>query len=547
MGLPARSFIFIIMWPANPRMQQNYHHCDFRKHGQPGKPKAFLAASQKPQNVYLRTRAHHQNIYTLFMNYKHLLFSLFSLLLAGTGWSKQGNTSTKETIASLQKDIPVLLQKSSVPGLSIALIRNGKLVWTEGFGIADIRNKKPVTVNTVFEAASLSKPVFAYAILKLVDEGKLNLDTPLNKYLGNNYDVVNDDRINLITARHVLSHTSGFPNWRNGKDLPINFAPGSKWSYSGEGMVYLSRVAEKITGLTFENFMQQYALQPLGMTSSSYIWRNRYDTLKAFRHDILDNWAGRNQPEDGKEDPSKDRGNAAASLQTTSTDYAKFIITILNGTGLKKATWQQMMEPQSRVNPKYPPVAWGLGIGLETMPDGKYFWHWGDNGDAKAYVCALLPGKNAVVYFADGNNGLSFTKEILDDALGGEHPALSHLNYDHYDSPNKQLPRSMVSKGADLAIKEYEATLKAKGDTVNEDNINDLGYAFMRMKRMDDAIALFTLNTTRFPNSSNTWDSLAEAYLNKGDKQKALEYYEKALQLNPSSENAANKVKKLKE
>ena len=99
----------------------------------------------------------------------------------------------------LEIDIPVLLEKSDVPGMSIALIRDGRVVWSKGFGVSNGVTKKPVTNKTIFEAASLSKPVFAYAVLRLVDEGKLNLDTPLNKYLGNNYDVVGDGRINLIT------------------------------------------------------------------------------------------------------------------------------------------------------------------------------------------------------------------------------------------------------------------------------------------------------------------------------------------------------------
>ena len=285
--------------------------------------------------------------------------------------------STKDAITKLQKDIPQLLEKSDVPGISIALIRNGKLVWSGAFGIANSNTKKPVTENTIFEAASLSKPVFAYAVLKLVDEGKINLDTPLNKYLGNNYDVVNDDRINLITARRVLSHTSGFPNWRDNdgtKTLLIHFNPGEKFSYSGEGIVYLSKVVEKITGMRFEEFMQKYALQPLGMNASSYIWRNRFDSLKTYRHDLFGKLSGRNQPDNGREDTVHDNGNAAASLCTTARDYAKFIIAVLNGTGLKEQTWEQMLTPQIRVNEKYPPIAWGLGIGLETMPDGKYFW-----------------------------------------------------------------------------------------------------------------------------------------------------------------------------
>ena len=480
------------------------------------------------------------------MNIKNPI--LFAVALLGYFLSMaQEMLPETEAIRKLQQDIPVLLKKSDVPGLSIALIRNGKLAWTGAFGIKDARNNKPVNTNTVFEAASLSKPVFAYAVLKLVDEGRLNLDSPLNKYLGNNYDIVNDDRINLITARMVLSHTTGFPNWRNEKNLPILFTPGSKFSYSGEGVVYLSRVAEKITGLSFETFMQRYALQPLGMTASSYIWRNRYDSIKAFRHNVLGSWAGRNQPENGQEDSTQDHGNAAASLQTTAGDYAKFMIALINGTGLQPLTWQQMIQPQVRTNTKYPSLAWGLGIGLETQPNGNYCWHWGDNGDAKAFICAFLPGKNAVVYFADGYNGLSFTKEILDDAIGGEHPSLADLGYDHYDSPNKLLVKSAAVKGAAIALQEYKQALKNRGDTASEESLNDLGYLLTRMKKADDALIIFKENTILFPHSWNAWDSLAEACMNKGDKQHAIEYYEKSLQLNPQNAHAAEKLKKLRE
>lgn len=454
-----------------------------------------------------------------------------------------------QAIRKLNSDIPALLERSDVPGMSIALIRDGKMIWSKGFGVSNVVTRKPVTTTTIFEAASLSKPVFAYAVLRLVDEGKLDLDTPLNRYLGNNYDVVNDDRINLITARHVLSHTSGFPNWRDNdgtKNLLIHFNPGEKWSYSGEGMVYLSRVVEKITGLRFEAFMQRYALQPLGMTASSYIWRNRFDTLKAYRHDMLGALSGRNQPPNAKEDTLHDDGNAAASLQTTPEDYAKFIIAILNGTGLKESTWQQMLTPQARVDTKYPAIAWGLGIGLETMPEGIWFWHWGDNGGAKAYVTAFLPGKDAVVYFADGSNGLSFTKEILDDAIGGDHPALAHLNYDRYNSPARRLTKAILAGNAADALRNFRAQRERTNDTVSEDGMNQLGYTLLRLKRLDDAIAVFEQNTEDHPASWNVWDSLAEAYMDKGDKSQAIRFYEKSLQLNPDNANGASQLKKLK-
>lgn len=485
---------------------------------------------------------------------RFLLALLLLVNLAAYSQSPAATTArlktTKEAIAKLQKDIPELLKKSDVPGLSIALIRNGKLVWTGAFGVMNADTRKPVTANTLFEAASLSKPVFAYAVLKLVDEGRLNLDSPLNKYLGNNYDVVNDDRINLITARRVLSHTSGFPNWRDGdrtKNLPILFTPGEKFSYSGEGMVYLSKVAEKITGLRFEQFMQQYALRPLGMESSSYIWRNRFDSLKAYRHDMFGKLTGRNQPSSGKEDTLQDEGNAAASLVTTAGDYARFVVALLNGAGLKKATWEQMLTAQIGVDQKYPPVAWGLGIGLELMPEGKYCWHWGDNGDAKAYVTAFIPGKNAVVYFADGSNGLSITKEILDDAVGGDHPALTYLDYDRYNSPGREFIKSAVDRNVPEALADYREKQKKTGLKIGESKMNDLGYFFMRKQKYDDAIQIFTQNTVDYPDSWNVWDSLAEAWMDKGDKARAIEYYEKSLRLNPGNSNGAEQLKKLKQ
>ncbi len=444
------------------------------------------------------------------------------------------------SIDKLKKDIPELMKKADIPGMSVAVIRDGKIVWSGVYGMANAATKEPVTDRTVFEAASLSKCVFAYGVLKLVDQGKLNLDTPLNKYLGNNYDVVDDPRINLITARRVLSHTSGFPNWRGNdgtKNLLIHFTPGEKWSYSGEGMVYLGKVVEKITGLTVEDYLQQNVLQPLGMLASSYIWQPRYETIKAYNHGLLGDTSGRWRP---------DSGNVAASLSTNAVDYSKFIMAVLNGTGLKKSTRDQMLTPQSRVTTKYPPIAWGLGVGLETMPEGEYFWHWGDNGDAKAYFTAFVPAKNAIVYFANSSNGLSIVKEMLDDGVGGEHPAIVNLGYDRYDAPSRLLLKAIIANGAAKPLAEYR--LERQRDTtrkISEDAMNSMGYALMRIKKLDEAIEVFKQNTSDFPESYNAWDSYAEAYMNKGDKVLAIQYYKKSLELNPKNKNGEEQLKKL--
>ena len=359
------------------------------------------------------------------------LFISLGFLSAHAG--AQQIPTDKQAIERLQKDIPSLMQKAHIPGLSIALIHDGKLAWTGSYGVMNADTKKPVTPSTVFEAASLSKCVFAYGVLKLVDEGKLNLDIPLTKYLGNNYGVT-DRRINLITARHVLTHSSGFPDWReldHTKTLRIHFNPGEKWSYSGEGFVYLSKVVEKITGMPFEDYMQQAVLKPLGMVSSSYVWLARYGSIKSWRHDNFGKVTGRTDKSSAV--PTAVNGQqaiAAASLTTNAADYAKFIIAMLNGTGLEKKTWEQMLIPQIRVTDKYPQLAWGFGVGLETMPDGTWFWHWGDNGDAKAFYMASVSRKDAVVYFANSRSGLSIAAGILNDAVGGEHPSLKNLGYE---------------------------------------------------------------------------------------------------------------------
>ncbi|MFN7141390.1 MAG: cyanophycinase, partial [Limisphaerales bacterium] len=173
--------------------------------------------------------------------------------------------------------VPELMQKWKVPGVSIAAIRNHKLSWTGQYGIKTVGKTEKVEATTIFEAASMSKPVFAYVVLQLAQEGLLDLDQPLVEILGKPY-IETDDRHKRITARMVLTHTSGFPNWRPGGSrsngpIPIHFEPGTQMRYSGEGFLFLQRAVEKLTGMPLNDLVQQRLFQPLGMTNSSYVWR----------------------------------------------------------------------------------------------------------------------------------------------------------------------------------------------------------------------------------------------------------------------------------
>ena len=455
-------------------------------------------------------------------------------------------------IARLEQRIPQLMKEGDVPGLSVAMLREGKLVWHRGFGVKNSKTSEQVTDSTIFEAASLSKPVFAYAVLKLVEAGKMDLDTPLNKYMSGNYDVGDDVRLGQITARRVLSHTTGFPNWRpRGRELKIYFTPGEKFSYSGEGFVYLSKVVERITGDAFNDLMKKLVFDPLGMNSSSYVWQEIYESQKADSHNVKGEPTGRSKPA---------QANAAASLHTTAEDYAKFVAAILNANGLKKDTIKKMLTPQIKVDEGgtnttnrpadrlSPYISWGLGWGLQQTSDGLSFWHWGDNGNFKAYIVAYEKQKCAVIVFANSANGLSIVPEIVSSTFGGHQPALSWINYETYNSPGRLLFKNILAKGATEPLREYRLWRagRASGEIINESRMNQLGYDLLAVNKVKDAIEVFKLNVEDYPQSYNTWDSLAEAYMTAGEKELAIKNYERSIELNPDNTNGIEMLKKLR-
>jgi CubicO group peptidase (beta-lactamase class C family) len=472
--------------------------------------------------------------------------------LASAQKSRPRATLNNAAVTRLEETIPHLMTEADIPGLQIAVIRNSKVIWTRAFGVTNSETKSRVNDNTVFEAASLTKPVFAYAVLKLVDNGKLDLDTPLVKYLSGRYDVGDDARLDQITARHVLSHTTGFPNWRprGDKTLKIYFTPGDRFSYSGEGFVYLSKVVEQITGESQEAFIKRTVLDPLNMKSSNLVWRNDYELLKTFTHDWVGGVSGRGKP---------DKANAAASLQTTANDYAKFVIAMLKGTGLKPATARLMQTPQASVTlagtnslnapdaKRSPTVSWGLGWGLEKTEDGMAFWHWGDNGDTKAFVLADSKQRTGLVMFANSANGLSIINELVGNVMGNDRPSLAWLNLERYNSQPRLMLKAILKSDAETVLAGYRHR-RAQAEnklSLTENEMNRLGYQLLRLKRIKDAIAVFTQNTVDFPQAYNTWDSLAEGYMIDGDKESAIKYYKKSLELNPDNTNAVQKLKEL--
>jgi excisionase family DNA binding protein len=248
--------------------------------------------------------------------------------------------------------------------------------------------------------------------------------------------IPDDPRLRLITIRHVLSHTPGFPNWRpRDRPLRIHFAPGERFAYSGEGYVYLQRVIEHVTGLNLDKWMRTLVMDLRGMHSSSYVWTDAYETLAARGHDDK----GKPQQQGKMTKP-----NAAYSLYTTPSEFASFVIALLEPPSapsyLDRDQIARMLVPQVPVNDAgfdaerstsevtlCTDVSWGLGWGLQHTPGRDAFWHWGDNGSFQAFVMGFPRVKSGMVCMANGTNGRALWHSLYTALFGRMQPAISWL------------------------------------------------------------------------------------------------------------------------
>jgi CubicO group peptidase (beta-lactamase class C family) len=340
----------------------------------------------------------------------------------------------------LDQFVPSSLEKHNVPGAAVSLVLNGEVVWSAGYGMADRALHIPVTADTVFQVASISKAVTSWGVMRLVETGVLDLDAPVEQYLSRWHLPPSGHDVSGVTIRRLLSHTAGlsvdgYPGYSPDQPLPsleeslsghnrgagevrIVMEPGAQWRYSGGGYTLLQLIVEEVTGEAFCAYMQREVLEPLGMTHSSYEWRADLHPATAVAY------TGGGSPVPNYLFTEQ----AAAGLYTTAPDLARFVAANMPGPNGEPAgrgvltpdTLALMFTPAVQL--QGPGEAWGLGYNLLALTDGSVvIKHAGSNQGWRAFFEAVPDWGKGIVVLTNSENGMSLIEDVVSavtDQLG---------------------------------------------------------------------------------------------------------------------------------
>lgn len=542
----------------------------------------------------------------------------------------------------------------NVPGVSIAVIKNSKVIWSKAYGLADVESKTPVNSKTLFQAASMSKPVSAYAALKEVEQGKIDPDADANIYL-KSWKIPENEftKEKKVTLKNIVSHTAGFtvggfPGYEVGKPVPtlvqllngqspantpaifVDKVPGKPFRYSGGGYCVMQQMLIDIESKDFATIMKDKVLLPLNMKNSTFSQPLPEGQAQ---------WAATAYNQNGAKVPGRYHTypeQAPAGLWTTAEDYAKFVIDIQNTLRGKSHTIISQKMAEEFTNPFIEPFV-GLGVFLENKNGQIYFSHGGWNEGFSSQFIGNKKSGDGVVVFTNTNkpelinelirsvatvyqwpNYMAPVDKILPLTSNDLNNNIGRYRLDKYGFckvyqekgklmavNNVEAPKELVKVGENTyALRDWDykvtftknpktgknelvqilldkKTIRLRGDQMSNDektplelilegqfekglaaykkaktedpnneqisegSMNGTGYALLGQNDVTKAIDVFRVNTILYPNSDNVYDSLGEAYLKAGQKDKAKQNYQKVLEINPNHENAAKVLKTL--
>lgn len=366
-----------------------------------------------------------------------ILFSGFSSVHGDDTVDKplQRLDGTSLTTTQIDATVQQWMKKERVTGLALALVHNGHVVYVQAYGQRNAERNQPLEINTVMYGASLTKMAFAYMVMQLCDEQILVLDRPISEYLKkplSDYpkyaDLKADARWKKLTSRMLLSHTTGFPNFRfvnsDGK-LDFKLEPGTRYSYSGEGINLMQFVLEEGLGLDVGKEMQRRVFDRFGMKQSSMTWRDDFASNLTSGYDMNGKSQGHN---------ARRNVRAAGSMDTTIKDFSQFFASYLRGEGVSAKSFEELVRPQIEITSShqfptiesYPPkspfkslgLSAGLGLVLYKSPHGLAFFKGGHDDYTANFLLGFLPKKSGLVLLSNSVRAEAIYPQLVESLLG---------------------------------------------------------------------------------------------------------------------------------
>ncbi|SFD80593.1 serine hydrolase [Spirosoma endophyticum] len=460
--------------------------------------------------------------------------------------------STQKSVDSLDRFLRDKMSQLSIPGMQVAVVQRGQLVLNKSYGFANLQDSVPVTHKSIFAINSCTKAFTGVAIMQLVEDGKVDLAAPISRYVD---DLPTDWQ--PVTIRQLLTHVSGIPDilrvlspstggladlgseeaaWEAVKKRPMDFRTGEQFSYNQTNYVLLGKVIDKLHTKPFAQVFSEQQFQPAGMSNTvfgdsrdvlphfapTYSLKTSLDGHKLSEAKLTNNYA---------EFPASRR--TASGLNSTAEDMAHWIIALQQGKLLKtKAALNTLWSPGTYSNGS--PTQWALGWGLTKFrPKHRAV---GMSGGGRSAFLVYPDDDLAVIVLT--NLGGSSPENFIEELAGYFNPDIPQSD------PITALRLQVQKRGFDQAIP-VGNELKKRNLQPDENELNDWAYRVMSSGQAKEALELFKLNVSLYPESWNTYDSLAEGYERLGNQALAIENYKRSLAMNPENANATGHLKKL--
>ena len=410
---------------------------------------------------------------------KQFSLIIFAVIVSAISIKAQQN---ENNLLEHQKEILNWLDEYNVPAVGIGIIKDGEITECKVFG--EQRKGVPVNDNTIFAIASVTKTITTMVTLKLIESGQWSLDEPLYHYWIDP-DIKDDNRHKSLTTRHILSHQSGFPNWRTdlvSNKLEFLFEPGAEHNYSGEGFEYLKKALEQKFQKSLDELSDSVLFKPLKMKDTKYRWKDTIDKSRfAFRHNA--------QREEYKYQRGM-RTSAAAGLLITIEDYSKFGIDVMNGAGLSEELFNNMISSQVEIKNN---VDQGLGWEIiRNLPNKEYaLVHEGGSSGVQTIVVLLPVSKRGIIVFTNGYEGDIVYTKIIEEYFDLGRDILKTLAAMSYNPDNLKI----VEVSSDILSK-YTGSYFIKSFQMEVELI--LEDDMLKLKSPQNIIALYPETETVF-------------------------------------------------